>query len=205
MDLFEAIQARRSVRKYIDREVPQELIGRLLEAARLAPSSSNTQSWKFVVVTDRETRARMKELAFGQRFVEQAPVVIACCMDLEAFGERGRRTLELVLKGKVRPSLEMMLRAARGSRDREPDPERVMVNGAVNVAIAGEHIALAATALGLGTCWVRAFQAPQVEALLGLPESLKALALLTVGYPAESPPARPRRPLEEISMMGPGR
>lgn len=198
MDLFEAIEARRSVRKYRDEPVPRELIDRVLEAARVAPSTSNTQSWKFDIVTDPETKKKLRELAYGQKFVEEAPVVIACCLDFEAFAERGKRTLELVIKGKVRPSLEMMLRSVRGSRDKEFEGERVIVNGAINVAIATEHMALAATALGLGTCWVRAFEAALVEELLGIPESCKVLVLLTLGYPAQSPPARPRKALQDI-------
>jgi len=202
MDLFEAIEARRSVRKYRDEPVPRELIDRVLEAARVAPSTSNTQSWKFDIVTDLETKKRLRELAYGQKFVEEAPVVIACCLDFEAFAERGKRILELVLKGKVRPSLETMLRSMRGSRDKELDPERVIVNGAINVAIATEHMALAATALGLGTCWVRAFEAAPAEELLGIPESCKVLVLLTLGYPAQSPPARPRKALQDILING---
>ncbi len=198
MDLFEAIETRRSVRKYRDEAVPRELIDRVLEAARVAPSTSNTQSWKFDVVTDPETKKQLRGFAYGQKFVEEAPVVIACCLDFEAFAERGKRTLELVLKGKVRPGLEMMLRQVRRSKDKELDPERVIVNGAINVAIATEHMALAATALGLATCWVRAFEAARVEELLEIPETCKVLVLLTLGYPAQSPPARPRKPLEEI-------
>ena len=202
MDLFEAIEARRSVRKYRDEPVPRELIDRVLEAARVAPSTSNTQSWKFDIITEPETKKKLRELAYGQKFVEEAPVVIACCLDFEAFAERGKRTLELVLKGKVRPSLEMMLRSVRGGRDKELEGERVIVNGAINVAIATEHMALAATALGLGTCWVRAFEAAPVEELLGIPEGCKVLVLLTLGYPAQSPPARPRKPLPDILING---
>ena len=198
MDVFDAIETRRSIRKYQDKPVPPDLIDKVLEAARIAPSTSNTQSWKFKVVTDPETRKRLRELAFNQKFVEEAPAVIACCLDFEAFKDRGKRTLELVVRGSVRPSLEMMLHSVRGSRNKELDPERVLVNGAINVSIATEHMALAATALGLGTCWVRAFQAPAVEELLGIPESAKVLVLLTLGYPDQSPAARSRRALEEI-------
>jgi len=197
MDVFEAIEARRSVRKYRDKPVSDDVVEKLLESARIAPSSSNTQSWKFKVVTDLETRRKLKELAYGQKFVEQAPVVIACCLDFEAFAERGKRSLELVRSG-VRPSLEMILRSVRGKKDKEYELERVVINGAINVSIAAEHIVLAAQALGLGTCWVRAFNAPAVEQLLGIPEGLSALVLLTVGYPVEAPAPRPRKPLSEI-------
>lgn len=198
MEVLEAVEKRRSIRKYTGAPVPPELLNRLLEAARLAPSTSNTQSWKFKVVTDPEHLSELREASFGQKFVERAGVVIACCIDFTAFEERGRRMLELVFKGGVRPSLEMMLRSVRGGKDGEFDPERTLINGVVNVSIATEHIVLAATALGLGTCWVRAFEAEKVERMIGVPEGVKVLSLLTVGYPAEEPAPRPRRPLDEI-------
>lgn len=198
METLEAIEKRRSIRRYSSTPVPGELLNKLLEAARLAPSTSNTQSWKFKVVTDPGARRELREAAHGQKFVEQAPAIIACCMDFNAFEDRGKRTLELVMTGAVRPSLEMVLRAVRGGKDREFDPERVVINGVMNVSIAAEHIALAATSLGLGTCWVRAFDAAEVERIIGVPEGVKVLSLMTIGYPAEEPAARPRRPMEEI-------
>ena len=203
MDLFEAIEARRSIRKYTGEPVPDELLEKVLKAARVAPSTSNTQSWKFRVVTDAGTRKKLKELAFGQKFVEEAPVVIACCLDFEAFADRGKRTLELVLKGRVRPSLEMMLRSVRGGRDKEFDPERVIVNGAINVSIAVEHMALAATALGLGTCWVRAFEAAKVEELLGHPGDLQGAGDADARLPGPvSAGAPPQNPLGYRNMNG---
>ncbi|HEY5494425.1 MAG TPA: nitroreductase family protein [Candidatus Anoxymicrobiaceae bacterium] len=197
MDVFEAIEARRSVRKYKKKRVPDELLDKVLEAARIAPSTSNTQSWKFKVVTDPATRKRIRDVAYGQRFVEEAPVVIACCLDFEAFKERGRQTLKLVLRG-VRPSLEMVLRSVRGNKDKDFDPERVVINGTMNVTIATQHMILAAQALGLGTCWVRAFDSTAVSEILELPEELVIVNLLTVGYPDQKPAARPRKKLEEI-------
>jgi len=196
MEVFEAIEKRRSIRKYKDEPIPEDLMNRLLEAARLAPSSGNTQSWKFKVITDLETRKKLKDLALGQKFVEEAPAVIACCVDFNAFGERGKEALKLVLSGAARPSMGMILRSVRSRKDK--DPERVVVNGVINVSIATEHIALAATELGLGTCWIRAFDADGVEELLALPDGVSVLCLMTVGYPAQEPPPRPRVPLEEI-------
>jgi nitroreductase len=79
MNVFEAIQARYSVRAYQDRPVEQEKLDRILEAARLAPSAGNRQEWRFVIVRDPAKRARLTEAAGGQAFVGQAPVVIVAC------------------------------------------------------------------------------------------------------------------------------
>jgi len=68
----------------------------------------------------------------------------------------------------------------------------------VDLAIALEHIALEAVELGLGTCWIGAFNEEDVKKILQIPQDKKVVALLTVGVPAESPAARPRKDLEEI-------
>ena len=68
----------------------------------------------------------------------------------------------------------------------------------VDVAIALEHIVLEAVELGLGTCWIGAFNEDEVKKILKIPQDKKVVALLTVGIPAESPAARPRKTLEEI-------
>lgn len=116
MDLYETIKSRYSVRSYLSKPVEQEKLDRILEAARLAPSGSNRQPWKFVVVRDTETRRRMVGACNNQAFVAQAPVVIA------AVGLMPDRVMSCGVPG---------------------DP--------VDVAIALEHVALAATAEGLGT------------------------------------------------------
>ncbi|MGE5197045.1 MAG: nitroreductase family protein [Deltaproteobacteria bacterium] len=79
MDVTEAIKRRCSVRSYLDRQVEEEKLTDILEAARLAPSASNRQEWRFIVVQDKNTRQRLMKAAKNQAFVGQAPVVIACC------------------------------------------------------------------------------------------------------------------------------
>lgn len=77
MDVKEAIMKRRSVRSYKDKEIPEEDLNTLLEAARLAPSARNKQSWKFIVIRDKEKREVLAQAAAEQEFVGEAPVVIA--------------------------------------------------------------------------------------------------------------------------------
>jgi len=79
MDVMTAIQTRRSIRSYRNQPVEPEKLARVLEAARRAPSAKNMQAWKFVVVTDPQTRAKLATMANHQAFVGQAPVVIAAC------------------------------------------------------------------------------------------------------------------------------
>jgi nitroreductase len=79
MNVSDAMAKRQSVRAYEDRPVEPEKLERILEATRLAPSASNRQEWRFVVVQDRELRRKLIEAARGQEFVGQAPVVIVAC------------------------------------------------------------------------------------------------------------------------------
>ena len=79
MDVFTAIQGRRSIRKYKSTPVEEEKLSKVLEAARLAPSASNMQNWKFIVVRDETVRRKLAEAAGGQSWVAKAPVVIVAC------------------------------------------------------------------------------------------------------------------------------
>ncbi len=79
MDVLSAIKGRRSIRQYSSRPVEDEKLAKVLEAARLSPSASNRQSWKFVVVKDEKTREKLTEAAGRQSFVGQAPIIIAAC------------------------------------------------------------------------------------------------------------------------------
>jgi nitroreductase len=79
MDVFDAIKGRRSIRRYSGQPVEDEKLQKVLEAARLAPSASNLQSWKFIVVRDPKTIKKMLEAAYHQPFVGQAPVIMVSC------------------------------------------------------------------------------------------------------------------------------
>jgi len=166
MDVMEAIKKRSSVRSYQDRAVEKEKLEEILEAARLAPSASNRQEWRFVVVQDKDIRKRLAQAAKNQAFVSQAPVVIACCAESD---------------------------------------NHVMTCGQIcypiDVAIAIEHMALKATEEGLGTCWIGAFYEDKVKEILGIPQNIRVVDLLTLGYPAKpSSDTKDRLGIEEIVM-----
>ena len=79
MRVFDAIQQRYSVRSYLSTPIEEDKLERVFEAARLAPSASNRQEWRFVVVKDHVKRQALMDAASGQKFVAEAPVVIAAC------------------------------------------------------------------------------------------------------------------------------
>lgn len=79
MDVMDAIRQRRSIRKYSERPVEDDKLNKVLEAARLAPSASNRQNWKFIVVRDGDKKARLAAATNNYDFIGQAPIIIAFC------------------------------------------------------------------------------------------------------------------------------
>ena len=163
---MEAIKKRCSVRSYQNRPVETKKVDKILEAARLAPSASNRQEWRFVVVQDRAIRQRLMAAAKNQAFVGEAPVVIACCAKTDN---------HIMTCGQMCYPIDM--------------------------AIAIEHMALEATEEGLGTCWVGAFYEDQVKEILDIPQDIRVVELLVLGYPAKPSSSRKDRlSIEEIVM-----
>lgn len=158
MDALEAIRKRRSVRRYKPTPIPVEIIEKLADAGRWAPSGMNVQPWEFVAVTDPDTRKRIADITDYGKFIAEAPLCIAVfCKDTKYYLEDG--------------------------------------------SAAVENILIAATALGLGTCWVAGDKkryADEIRRLLAVPTGHKLVALVPVGYPDEGERRRERRDLKEI-------
>ena len=79
MDVYEAIRTRQSIRSYKPDPVPDDVLNRVLDAMRLAPSAGNLQPWRFVVVRDAATRERVAEASSGQQWIAHAPAIVAAC------------------------------------------------------------------------------------------------------------------------------
>ncbi len=204
LTVWEAIQKRRSIRKYAPDDVPQEMIDQMLEAARLAPSGSNRQPWRFLVVKDKDTRKKLRDICLEQKFIEEALVVIICFADLERYSQetRKKRRQEFMDSG-VTATLSGRFADPEfvAQMDASPTPPREeLIPGAIaNTYIAVEHLVLMATALGLGTCWVGGFDRQEINCLFDLSDNLIPVVVIPVGYPAgEIPPQRPRLRLDEI-------
>jgi nitroreductase len=205
LTVWKAIKTRRSIRKFAPDDVPEDVVDRMLGAARLAPSASNRQPWRFLVVRDRETRKRLSRICLEQRFIEEAPVVIVCFGDFDRYSDvaRKKRRQEWVDSGTASTASGRFADPEFVAHiDSLPVPprEQLITPVVANTYIAIEHMVLMAAALGLGTCWVGAFEDPaQVNRLFGLDDTLVPVALIPVGYPAgKIPPPRPRLSLEEI-------
>lgn len=200
--VIDAIKSRRSIRKYKPDPVPDDIILQLLDCARLAPSAHNSQPWRFIVLKDAGIKRKLKEYAYELHFVESAPCIIACCADLSVYTRRTtrRRFKELQIDGALGDIGDTGYVAEPLPDDSSVDDLRRYYLGSCrfNSAISTEHIALAALAFGLGTCWIHMFDPKKVHQLLNLPDTVIVVSLLALGYPAQGPLPRPRVPLEDL-------
>jgi nitroreductase len=176
MDFMKVIQERRSVRKYKDTPVPDEVIREVLEAARRSPSWANTQVWRFIVVKDQSIKERLQETLRptnpARRAMVEAPIVICIA------AQRGRSGF------------------SRGEAATNKGDWCMFDCG-----IAMEHIVLAAWNFGLGTVHIGLFDAQKTDEILQIPEGYNIIEMTPLGYFDETPGQTPRKTLEEIVFL----
>lgn len=167
MAFIDLAKKRYSSRKYLDKPVEKELLLKVLDAGRVAPSAKNMQPWHFVVITNEETLKDIKG-CYDRKWLESAKCIIVVCGDHR---EAWRRA-----DGKIHTDID--------------------------VAITIDHLTLAATDLGLSTCWICKFDVMKCSSVMELPEGVEPIALLPIGYPAdetnENRHDKLRKPLDEI-------
>jgi nitroreductase len=179
MDTIEAIKTRRSIRKFKADAVDDKTLETVLDAARLAPSWSNTQCWKFIVIRDNGMKARLAETlklvpALGSNpasnSIKTAPVVIV------AIAEKG----------------------VSGYFEGKTETDKGEYWFMFDVALAMQNLVLAATALGLGTVHLGLFDSKKAASILEIPDNYQVVEMTPLGYPEYQPNQRPRKSLSEI-------
>ena len=197
--MIDVITNRRSIRRFKQNAVPDEMIRELLEAARLAPSGGNCQPWRFVVIKKPSCKERLAKVV-PQPFATEAPLVIAVCVDKNAMsGEYIKQRVEELFEARsffAPPTEKFDPNDYANKRPTGPELDQSYLN--LNVAIAIDHLTLRAVDLGLGICWVMQFANRKVKEILSLDERYEPLVLLPVGFPAQRPKPRPRLTLEDI-------
>jgi F420 biosynthesis protein FbiB-like protein len=195
LDFLNLIKNRRSVKEYSPKDVPNEILFRILEAGKWAPSAHNAQPWRFIVIRDSAIKRRLAEAMAGrwnkdmtkngvpkelresliktsvERF-GSAPIVIVACLtmeDMDEYPDERRKKVEYIM-------------------------------AVQSVAAAIENMLLATHGEGLGSCWFCAplFCQDVVRKILKIPRHVGPQALIILGYTAEKPNPPPRKALEEI-------
>jgi nitroreductase len=166
-NFIDLAQSRYSCRSYSNQELSKELVEQVINGARIAPSATNAQPWKFVVITKSPLREQILSCYSGS-WLSTAPVIIIAC---------GNHSVSW--------------RRADGKDHCD-----------IDLAIAIDHLTLAATELGLATCWICKFNAIRCAEILKLPSNFSPIAIIPLGYPAEknnySERHLVRKPIEEI-------
>ena len=166
MDVLDAIKQRFSVRKYLVKEIPVDVIIRVLDAARYAPSYANMQGVRYIVVKNPDKVSKIKK-AIPQKWIEGVPLFIAIISAKEWSGKKDEDMLYYTL----------------------------------DVGSAVESLMLAATAEGLGTCWIANFNEGEAKKVLKVPDEARIVALISLGLPDEKPEAKNRLPLQKIAFL----
>jgi nitroreductase len=173
MELMEIIQTRRSTRRFQAKEVPEEVLDRVFEAVRWAPSWNNTQCWEIIAV---RTEARKRELLEcvpkynpGYKAIAEVPVILILC-------------------GKLRVS----------GYYQQADTTKFGDWFMFDLGLAAQNACLMAHAQGLGTLIVGLFDHDKAKGVLGVPQGYEVVAIIPCGYPAQHPKVPGRKDLSEF-------
>ena len=169
MSFIDLAWKRKSVSNFKPDGVPVEMITKLLDAARSAPSGGNCQPWHFYVIKDATLKKQLHQSAGGrQHFMLEAPIHIVVCADLartsNVYGDRGRDLYSIQ-----------------------------------DTAAAIQNLLLCAVDEGLAACWCGAFDEKAVSDILKLSDGFRPVAIIPIGYAVNEPAKTSRRPIEEIS------
>ena len=175
MSFNKLILARQSVRRYANIPVEPEKLNQCLESARIAPSASNSQPWKFIVVDQEPLRTEVAKATFSDiqlinKFTLQAPVMVVIVMEKAKLITR----LAMLVKKKEWPLID--------------------------IGITAEHFCLQAAELGLGTCMIGWFDEDKIKKLLQIPSKNSIGLVISLGYAVDGYPQRTkiRKPMEEV-------
>ncbi|GAA0358637.1 nitroreductase family protein [Bacillus horti] len=174
MEFNDVIHGHKSIRRYEDREVSQELLDQILDAGIRASSSGNMQSYSIVVTKDKELREKLYTPHMNQSMVVDAPVLLTFCADFN----RMRKWLEL------------------NDAPVHFDNFMSFMIGAIDATLVAQNCALAAENAGLGICYMGSTLAncDQIGEILNLPPNVVPVVGYSLGYPAENPAPRDRLP-----------
>ncbi len=175
---METINTRRSIRKYSDKDVSEELLNRLLSEASRTQTMGNMQLYSVVVTRSKEMKAKLAPAHFNQPMVTEAPVVLTACADFN--------------------------RASRWCRCRKAEPGYdnflSFINAATDALLYTQTFCNLAEEEGLGLCFLgtTVYMPQMIIDALNLPQLVMPVATITLGWPAEQPPLTDRLPLESF-------
>ena len=175
---MKSIQERKSIRKYSDKEVSEELLNRLIEEAERTPTMGNLQLYSVVVTRSEEGKKALAPAHFNQPMVTGAPVVLTICADY-------RRTTLWAENRQANPGYDNILS---------------FMNASTDALLFTQTFCNLAEAEGLGTCFLgtTVYMPKMIIETLKLPKLVMPVATITLGWPDENPAQSDRLPLRSI-------
>ena len=192
MNLLELISKRKSVRKYLEKHIPDEDLRKVLEAGRLAPSWMNVQSWKFILVKSQENKDLLSELSIGQQQVKNADALIVCIADTNAWEEAKITHIK-------NPALNPALQCENA----------LLIRTMEQVIYPVSYMMLTAESLGISSCIIGAMGSEitqiqpeiyaKVKESLNLKEGQILSTIITLGYDANpTETVKQRKDFDEV-------
>ena len=208
--ISEAIAERRATPSFDGSSVPDDVLSAILNAGMEAPSGYNLQPWRFIVVRTPDQKKRLREAAMGQQKVEEAGAVIVCCGDMNA--PRGENLEDVLAEAaehgfsqdqndKMKQTVTSVFGAPAGNAMGIAPDYAVWVNR--HVMIAFTTMMWMAEVLGYDTAPMEGFFEDKVKSVLGIPESVRVVALLGIGR--RNGPDKPyagRHPMRDVCFDG---
>ena len=197
-DLHHFLRTRRSIRRFKSDPIPDSIIEDILTTATFAPSAHNRQPWRFSVVTD--AAQPIKEKLADEMIKKFQQELENDKLSPDEISRRVVRSKERILSAPV----VIVLSVDMSDMDTYPDKHRrkaEYIMATQSVANAGMQLLLASHAEGLGSVWVCSplFAQKTVQDVLNLPKTWEPQAMYFLGYPIETPQARERKPIKEIT------
>ncbi len=178
MQTLENLLSHKTIRNYKSDPIDDAVLDKILEAGFRASTTGNMQVYSIIVSKDEEKRKELCKLHFGQKMVEQAPVLLTFCADFNRFNKWCEQ------------------------RDAQPGYDNFLsfFTAAIDALLASQNVAVAAEDYGLGICYLgtTTYQADKLIEFFDLPKGVVPVTTLVVGYPAENPGLTDRLPAKGI-------
>lgn len=227
MEFFDVVKRRRSIRRFTDQAIPESLITQALEAALLAPNSSNTQTWDFHWVKSAEMKSKLVKICLDQSAARTANQLVVVTADPKLWKRSQQSLIDWAIRSKAPEAVKMyyeklvpmmyrwgflnilapiksliyfgvgIFRPTPRGPASRRDSQEVAIKSA---ALAAENFVLAVTAQGAATCMMEGFDECRLKSLLKLKSSARILMVIGIGYEAERGTwgERERLPFNEV-------
>jgi len=185
--LLDLLKKRRSVRDFSDKAISENIVNYILEAGRLSPSGGNEQPWKFGVVNRQDLIRKISKIAYNQKWLENANLLIVLCVDIVT-AEQGGRDIQKARFPELKTEIKNLDKDLYNKLNLEEHQTK----------IPGTHMVLAALEHGIGSTWVSYFKVNELAELLDLPSGYIPAEIIAFGYPEAEMKVVQKKSLDQV-------